>query len=659
MALAAMGCTALLGCRAQRPRQPEVRPVQVNDVSGYIEFVARQREDEQRSKVGTGRQTSKETIFEENLQLEADGYVYHPNLLEWTVAGLFGLVQEEFEDTFDDRRRTSSDDGTVLEFELDMHFLKKKQYPGTIYANRSRRLEPRPFQSSLETTTTNFGLVWLYVDEKTPTNIQFNYTDVRLDPRSDEEAQGRQRNASFRFETAYRFSDDNVLSLVYDHESVKEQPFQLDYESDEVTLSHRIVFGEPKRHRLDSELNYFDQRGTFNIERARWRELLRLQHTENLRTWYQLELLSRTQGTLSGVPPLEERSVFFSGNLEHQLYDSLTTLFDVYALLQDFKNGPQINEAGAQLNLDYRKKNPWGRLVAAYRARFDRRDISGMENEREVVDERHTFIDPEPVALANTRVRERTIVVTAENRFTLFFRGLDYRVFVVGDRTELRRVPTGRIRDGETVLVDYTFETGGNFTLDTVGQDLSLRQEFDFGLSPYYRLRWQDQTLSPSNAAGAIPDDITANVIGVEFERGPLRLFAEYEDRNSTITPFEAVRLGADYTQRLPLGATGSVRARWTDLDYQPPDERQTTLFTLEGRYRHPVTRQLTVEGSVLYRQEEDSLSGPDEGIDVDLSLEWDIRQTEVRVTYEFGQYEDDFAEDDNSALYVSVKRRF
>jgi hypothetical protein len=160
-------------------------------------------------------------------------------------------------------------------------------------------------------------------------------------------------------------------------------------------------------------------------------------------------------------------------------------------------------------------------------------------------------------------------------------------------------------------------------------------------------------------ARGVTPDDITAHIVGVEFRRWSLRLAAEYEDHDSTITPFEAVRLTADYTHRFKFGATGNVKARWSDVSYKPPVERDTRFFTIEGRYRHPIIRGLTVEGAVLYRNEEDSLSGPDEGVDVDLSLEWLIRETELRVTYEFGQFEDDFAKNDYSTLFVQVRRRF
>ncbi|MCK4659624.1 MAG: hypothetical protein KAV82_08910 [Phycisphaerae bacterium] len=60
-----------------------------------------------------------------------------------------------------------------------------------------------------------------------------------------------------------------------------------------------------------------------------------------------------------------------------------------------------------------------------------------------------------------------------------------------------------------------------------------------------------------------------------------------------------------------------------------------------------------------MYRNEDDSLSGKNEGVDVDLSLEWFIRETEVRVTYEYGQFNDNFARSNNSALFVQLKRRF
>ncbi|GMU21888.1 MAG: hypothetical protein AMXMBFR13_19760 [Phycisphaerae bacterium] len=631
----------------------------ITNHKGYFEFVTRQRENDQKSKTGSGDIRSEESIFEESARLDVEGYAYHPNFLEFFAGGLFGLLQQRFESEFGDEEEKSSDDGTILEFDLQGNFFKKRPYPGSIFGRRYRALEPRPFQSSIQTTTTNYGAIWQYVHPKVPTTIQFNHTEVNLDPLSDEEDESEQKNTLFRFETGYVFNEHNALSFLYTHDEVSEKPFDLDYDADELTLGHRLDFGGDKRHRLESELNYRDQRGTFELERFRWRETLRLQHTESLRSWYQTEVIDRTQGSLLGVPPIEERSYLFSGTVEHQLFQSLISQLSGYAQRQEYENGPEVDRFGLLGSLDYRKRTPIGLLQADYRPRFQKEERTGGEREFEVFREQHAFRDPEPIVLGNPNIEPGSIRITAEDQVTNYQPGRDYRVQRLQDRVEIRRVPTGRIVDGQPVLISYVFGSGGSFELTTVGQDAGVRHHFDFGLTPYYRLRWQDQEIEPETATGAVPEDIEAHIIGAEFDRWSLRLGAEYEDHDSNINPFEAIRLNAGYTHRFESGLTAGLRALWSDVSYGLPVDRDTRFFTLEGRYRHPIIKGLTAEATGRYRTLEDSLSGDDEGIEFDLSLEWLIRETEVRITYEYGRYEDDFAENNSSLLYVQVRRRF
>ncbi len=624
-----------------------------------FEFTGRVRDQEQQSKVGAGTTKSHESIFEEDLRLDTAGSVYHPNLLEYSLAGLFGLQQADFSERFGSEERHSGDDTTVYEFDFEGRLLKKKPYPGTVFARRYRSLEARPFLSSLETTTTNYGFNWQYVDPKMPTSLQFNHTEVLLRPLDPREGNGTQRNTNLRFETGYKFSDSNVLSFVYDRQSVMEQPFALDYDSDELTLGHRLDFGEQRGHRVESELSYFNQIGTYDNERFRWRETLRLQHAESFRSWYQYELLNRTQGSLAGVDPIGERSHYFSATLEHRWYESLISQLNAYGQLQDYDSGLAIRRTGVQPSFEYRKKNPWGVFLADYRVRLQNEDRSGGALNAEVLDERLTFRDPEPAVISNPNVAAGTIIITAEDRVTQYRAGRDYRVRTVGDRVEIERVPTGRIRDGQTVLVDYVFNVGGDFTLDTITHDASVRQNFGFGLSPYYRFRLQDQEISPPDAEGATPDNITAHIAGMEFAKGPLRTSAEYEDHDSTISPFTAVRLNAELTHRFEFGATGSVKGRWSEVRRSGDQNRLTRFFTAEGRLRQTLPNGLTLEGAALHRTEEDSVSGGDNGFDFDFSLEWIVRETEVRFTYEFGRFEDDFSKNRNEAMFLQVRRRF
>ena len=648
------------GCQATRPRgREEVGGMKIDRIGGYVELVARDRRRDQRSKVGAADYKYEETIFEENVQLEMEGDIYHPNFAEFSAAALFGLLQFDYDENFGGRERSQSTDGDVQEFDVSFDLFKKKSYPGSVYARRYQSLEARPFQSSLQTTTTNYGLVWQYVDEKTPTSFQFNHTDVVLDPLASDEATGRQRNTNARFETAYRVNDQNAFSFWYNHLETKEEPFELDYDSDELSLSHQLGFAPSQRGRLESEINYFDQRGTFAVERLRWRELLRFDHTDDLRSRFTFELTDRQQGSLAGVEPIGERSYRVTSLLEHELYDSLVSQLQLYGHWQRFDSGLNIDRYGAFASFNYRKTNPLGVLLADYRIGVQREERTGGDQTIEILDERHTFTDPEPILLANTNVDVDTITMTAEDRITFYYLGRDFTIRQIGDRVEIERVPTGRILDGEVVLIDYLFEVLGEFTLDTLTQNFDVRQDFDFGLSPYYRLRWQDQTLTPDQALGSLAEDITSQTVGVEYRWQSLHLMAEYQDFDSNITPYTAIRVGGDYSHRFEFGATGRLRARWTDLKYFPPNERQTRFFSLEGRYRHPIKTGLTIEAVALYRNEDDSLTGPEEGVDVDLSLEWIVRDTEFRVTYEYGNFDNQFSENDYQTVFVQLRRRF
>ena len=312
-----------------------------------------------------------------------------------------------------------------------------------------------------------------------------------------------------------------------------------------------------------------------------------------------------------------------------------------------------------QPSLDYRKKNRWGLFLADYQYRFQTEDRQGGSRNFEVIDERRTFQDPEPIVLTNTNVAISSIFVTAEDKTTVYRSGEDYRVRMIGNQIEIERVPTGRILDGQTVLLDYVFLLGGDFTLDTATQNLTLRQNLKFGLSPYYRLRWQDQQISPTGATGVQPENITASIFGAEFQKDSVRLLAEYEDHESNISPFEAIRLSGDYTRKVGRGGTARLRARWVDMDRFEPRDRRTKFLTVEGRHRQRIGDHLTLEGAVLYRNEDDSVSGSNEGVNGNFSLEWIVRETELRVTYEIGRFEDDFARNKTQTLFVQFRRRF
>lgn len=632
----------------------------VKPVGGYVELLVKTRKDRRTPSIGRGDERSDETLMEQRLRIDTKGHVYHPNLLDFTLAGLFGFQQTDFSNRIDDRDLGGSGAGSIWEFDFSATLLKKKPYPVTVYARRSRDLEARPFRSSIERTTTSYGLNWQYVSATMPTNLRLSQTDVRLDPflRAGE-VEGSRRNTVLRFDTAYKFSKHNELSLIYGHEEIQERPLDLTYSTDEITLTHRLRFGEAHGQRLESQFRYFDQRGTIDNRRSTWRQTLRLQHADNLRSWVQLDLLDRTQGSVSDVETIGERSYRISGGVEHKLYDSLVSQIAAHYEQQNFDGGLDIRREGLDAILNYRKKNRWGALLADYSLRVENESRTGPGRTLAVVDERITLSGFDPVFLAAENISAASITVIREDRTEVYRGGTDYLIRRIGDRTEIERIPTGRIGDAEAVLVSYRSTLSGDFDLDTINQQIGVRQTFDWGLSPYYRFRQQDQRLSPRDATGIVPEDITAHTLGVDYRLKSLRFSASFEDYGSSVSPFEAVRLSGHYTRHLDHGATAALSARWSDINYGEPFPRITRLWRVEAEYRNPIARGFSLEAVVGYYDRDDTVSGDSRGVDVDFSLEWRIRETEVLLTYEVRNFDDDVATNESSAFVVRVKRRF
>lgn len=649
------------GCQGSGSRSPGLRGFTLYNREAELELTYRQRNDVNEPRRGGGGTSEfKEGILEETLSLRTEGYLHHPTLLEFAAGTVLGLQQADFDQSYGDRESHSSSDGDIVEFDLGGTILKNKPYPTTFHARRSRSLVARPFRSSIESVSTNYGVTWQYVNDKMPVLLRYDFYEVNLDPFiAAGEVEGRRENTKFLFETGYLANRHNRLLFHYDRESIEEEPSPTQYDRDKLELTHTYEFGANHQHRLDSRLIDHRQRGTFASDQITWRERLSLRHTRKFGTSYQVEVTDRQQGSLSGPGSIDERSYQLSAALDHRLYDNLSSHFSVYYQDQRFEAGPQIERVGGGADFRYFRHNPWGVLGVNYRVGLDLQDTSGGEQQFEVIDEGRTFADPKPIILSDPNTQVSSIRLLRADRTEVYQRGRDYRLREIANRVEIERVVTGRIQDGETVLVSYRYRIGGAYELETLSQSLEIRQDFDFGLTPYYRLHRQTQTLRPVTSDSVIPEDITAYAVGADYVRGSLKLNAEYEDYDSSISPFVGYSLSADYSRRFASGGTGSFVARWSDLDFRGLQPRKTRLFTVTGGYKHPITPTMRVEGNASYRNQEDTISGDDEGVELDIGLEWFVRSTEFRVDYRFTMFEDDIVRRDSSTLFVQIKRRF
>ncbi len=648
------------GCQSNSRRHHTIQNIQLNKVHGYVEFVMRHRDDNRESQTERSDERLQETVFEENLKLETSGYVYHPNLMEFSLAGLFGLQRTDFDQEVDRRTQHTQKDGTIYEYDFSGTLFQKKSYPTTVYARRSRTLDPRPFRSSIETVTTSYGMSLQYVHDVTPIQLRLTHRSIKHDPfLKAGDQKGERKNTTLWLKAQYIVNEYHKFTFILDHESREEKPFDLNYTTDELTLRHRLDFGQDHNNRSEAELGYLKQTGSFASERLRFTESISLQHSDRLRSSHQFEFFSRDQNSVSGNENIDERSLRVSSLLEHSLYESLVTQVSGFYQDQDFSTGLRIRRAGADLDLDYRKKNPWGVLRANYQLGYERNEQSGGEQGIEVIDESQTFAGPLPIVLSGPNIEIFSIRIISQDRTVLYRLESDYRFRIIGDNVEIERIPIGQIQNNDTVLISYRYSIGGEFVLSTWNQFFTVRQEFKNGLTPYYKWRNQSQDLAPRDALGITPEEIDSNAVGIDFRYQSLNMNAEYEDYESSISPFVSKRASISYKRNFKNKATGSIGMHWTDIHFGQPNPRNTSLFFVEARYRRAVTHKISFETSLAYRMEDDTFSGDDEGIEFEFSLDWKVRKTELNLSYEFGNFKDDFNQQDSHSLMFQIRRRF
>lgn len=649
---------AVAACSIPLRRDEGFGGVEVQRIGGFVELKTRIRDEERRPKDDRETEYEKETIFWENVQLEADGFIYHPNLIEFSASGLFGLVQSSFDTSVGGRQQKNSDNGTTLEYDLSADIIAQSKYPLHLFTRRLQELVPRPFSASQEQTTTESGLIWSYLDEIWPANLQVVTSELDIDPIGDFDRPRNKQTDVVHLDVGHKFSDRHRIRLDYEHQTVKESPFDINYDIDELRLMDVFEFGANKEHRLETSLSTYDQRGTFELQRRELRGALRLTHSDTLRSWYQVEVSDRTQGGIDGGD-VKDRTYYVEGNVEHRLYESLVTQVGGLYELQDLGDDGEASRYGLYTTLDYRKKNPWGVLAANYTIEQQRSQRNGEDRVILVIDQRRTFVDPDPIVLSDPQIDKDSIVITDLTGLQVYKEDIDYRLFEFADRIEIHRIPTGDIADGEIVLLDYDIRNVNDITIDTLYQRFGIRQIFDFGLTPYYRYEWQDQTVTGRGTALTQADDVSAHIIGVEYLDRSFRAMVEYENRDSTLAPFEAYSASGGYTHRFANGATGSVGAQWKNTTWFDPIDRERTYFAFDSTYRHSITDSLRLESELRYLNEQDTISGDDQGLGFSLSLEWFYRQLEMRLAFDAGRYDSPFAQTDSAMLTVQVKRRF
>jgi hypothetical protein len=219
---------------------------------------------------------------------------------------------------------------------------------------------------------------------------------------------------------------------------------------------------------------------------------------------------------------------------------------------------------------------PVGSAQASYGARYDHREQVTATPQTPVIGEVITLSGTGYVALGHAHIVAGTPVVTNAGRSQTYVAGIDYTLLVVGTETRIQRLIGGRILDGEQVLVDYSYDSGGTYTTNQLDQTLNLNWNLSRYISAYFR-RFNSAPRLVSGISTFPLNEVSSNTWGARADLPwnvgiPMTLGGgfEREDRRETIAPYRRATYDFYVQTDEPVFDLGFVRisARRSRIDY-------------------------------------------------------------------------------------------
>jgi hypothetical protein len=549
------------------------------DVKGH--FSAGYLLDDRDRSTGGGTEFETRATWQEDLFVLTESFIYHPGFLNMEFGGGPLLVQQQYESNFGD----VSESDTLLNFVARLNFLEIKNYPLSVYYERSHPSVTTSLAGRFLTRNDVYGLnqhISGLFGGSTTTSVALSRQE------SNGEGFGSVvdnivERAQFGVETSYREKD--VLAFRVDRLDQDSASGSaglpivrslLEQRIDEVRANNH--FGRDGRlsvrqlfRRLQQDRLSFDQ---FTLDDLTYQGNLRWDHAENGHTYLRYRTLDaeRTDADL--------RTRDLSAGLARRVLPNLD-LDAAVGHLADEQTGFKRDRSDARGALTWVRETGFGSVGVAGSVRAARTDQVSSEDDIQVIGEPVTLVGTTPVDLQNQFVVPGSVVVSNSNRTQIYVEGLDYRLITIGSATSIQRLLNGAITDGETVLVDYAIETPGTAVFDTLGSGLSLNVNMLGTIDAFARYDWQDTEIREGSLNNPVNDrqrfEIGIGASNQFLDGWSLDGELRHTRNDEEISPYDSNTFNLSLTTSLGGTLSLVLSGNLTEVDYEnsPEDIQQ------------------------------------------------------------------------------------
>lgn len=667
----ALAAIALLGvcgrAMSQAPAPADDGPIIVGEevgkykwwdlqsVSLDLELFAEFRKDKLSQK-GQPTQELRDDRIRGTTNLTFESYIGHKNLIDLT-----GLVKLGYED---ETIGSSFPDSSVHQtpftnlYDVRALVLGNSKTPLTLYSTRDETVTGRDFLGSLRTTTTEHGAILTIDEEKIPTRFQYFHRDQdQSDPIGTQNYSAAQN--TFTAQSSARLSDSQKIELSYefDHVDENQQPLpQNSYDRQDGTLTHYWYFGSEGRSNLRSNLRYLDQTGRYNQSLLRLDEQAVAYHNDHLETRYNFAVEDQTRGSA------DQRLITGNAQIRHKLFQSLVSSATAGGSSFEIPGEFDSTEFFTSGTLDYTKKVPFGVFTASAGLGVNHQDNSERGTNIFVLNESRTFVDPLDLVLSRRNIIPSSIRITDLTQLQTYVAGVDFTVDASIAEVRLRRVLTGAITNGQSVLISYQIGPEPGSTIDTFTQTYSARYAINEGwldgLEFYTLIQVSDHSISAADLAQFVLDDFTDIRYGLEYHIGDFRFLGEMQNRESTVSPYDRLRLEVHYDRRAGRTTTLTAEYAHEELDYKMPSN-SVVFDRVQGRWTERIGTGLDLSLYLQYRNERNERDGDTQGFEQGVELNWRYRQTRFYTSFKNALLNGDSFDQTSQTFTVGFLRTF
>ena len=312
------------------------------------------------------------------------------------------------------------------------------------------------------------------------------------------------------------------------------------------------TFGYKEWIRFVNKLRYKTQDTLPELEEIRYTPRLRLTHSENLRSYYSYNYVDRTANDIDSTSHAIDMGAGYSG-----YDDRFDAGVDFHADKYDTEGYEQKYYEGS-FNLGYlqpldnfnlRYSGGWG---YSYTDRFG--DDVVVISEVQTLDNFNSF------ELNNRNVVLSTIVIRNESGTQTYVEGINFELITIADITKVQWIDLDDIPD--SVVVDYTYESGGTASFDTFRQNYRIDLTRGNYLRLFAKYRQVDRNLQSGNST--IPlNSYDTSTLGVSVDYPLPNTWtaggrAEHEDHDADVGSYRRDSAGV-YLQ-IPKFLKGNLR---------------------------------------------------------------------------------------------------